>query len=155
MIVLSSFGEKKTPDTIYSFILVLVKIHLCVQFYFVFKDILIFTLLSYIFVVKVTENTHRYLKDVEMREEGGTPAIIESVRAGLVFQLKSAVGVARIADRDQHLLRYSFSQKHLFTYNASWKKFSSLVSSLYLLSFWMIQYPINALLSLDQPMRNG
>ena len=27
------------------------------------------------------------------REEGGTPAIIESIRAGLVFQLKEAVGI--------------------------------------------------------------
>ena len=38
--------------------------------------------------VQVTHNSHRYLKEVEMREEGGTPAIVESIRAGLVFQLK-------------------------------------------------------------------
>ena len=31
--------------------------------------------------------------DIEHREEGGTPAIVESIRAGLVFQLKAAVGV--------------------------------------------------------------
>src|SRR5450432_545362 len=31
---------------------------------------------------------HRYLQDPTHREEGGTPAIIESIRAGLVFQLK-------------------------------------------------------------------
>ena len=30
--------------------------------------------------------------DIEHREEGGTPAIVESIRAGLVFQLKEAVG---------------------------------------------------------------
>jgi selenocysteine lyase/cysteine desulfurase len=35
---------------------------------------------------------HRYLTDPVHREEGGTPAIIESIRAGLVFQLKEAVG---------------------------------------------------------------
>jgi selenocysteine lyase/cysteine desulfurase len=34
--------------------------------------------------------------DPEHREEGGTPAIIESIRAGLVFQLKEAVGVETI-----------------------------------------------------------
>ena len=33
-----------------------------------------------------------YLDDVEYREEGGTPAIVESIRAGLAFQLKEAVG---------------------------------------------------------------
>lgn len=38
--------------------------------------------------LQVTHGTHRYLKEVEMREEGGTPAIVESIRAGLVFQLK-------------------------------------------------------------------
>ena len=62
--------------------------------------------LYYFSTRQVTENTHRYLKDIEMREEGGTPAIIESVRAGLVFQLKSAVGVPRIIERDRHILRY-------------------------------------------------
>lgn len=31
---------------------------------------------------------HHYLKDIEAREEGGTPAIIESIRAGLAFQVK-------------------------------------------------------------------
>ena len=31
--------------------------------------------------------------DPAHREEGGTPAIVESIRAGLVFQLKEAVGV--------------------------------------------------------------
>ena len=40
----------------------------------------------------VNPEEHRYLSDPEHREEGGTPAIIESIRAGLVFQLKEAVG---------------------------------------------------------------
>jgi hypothetical protein len=35
---------------------------------------------------------HVYRAEVEHREEGGTPAIVESIRAGLVFQLKEAVG---------------------------------------------------------------
>lgn len=44
---------------------------------------------SYIYCfVQVTENSHRYLKETETREEGGTPSIVESIRAGLVFQLK-------------------------------------------------------------------
>jgi len=42
-----------------------------------------------------------------MREEGGTPAIIESIRAGLVFQLKDAVGTTNIEERDLHFIRYS------------------------------------------------
>lgn len=41
----------------------------------------------------VNPEDHHYLTDPERREEGGTPAIVESIRAGLVFQLKDAVGV--------------------------------------------------------------
>jgi selenocysteine lyase/cysteine desulfurase len=48
---------------------------------------------------------HRYLRDPEQREEGGTPAIIESIRAGLVFQLKEAVGAAAIRAREEEFIR--------------------------------------------------
>lgn len=44
-------------------------------------------------VAYVNPTEHRYIDDPVHREEGGTPAIIESIRAGLVFQLKQAVGV--------------------------------------------------------------
>ncbi|MCA9671200.1 MAG: aminotransferase class V-fold PLP-dependent enzyme [Myxococcales bacterium] len=43
-------------------------------------------------VAYVNKVEHRYLSDPVHREEGGTPAIIESIRAGLVLQLKQAVG---------------------------------------------------------------
>lgn len=46
----------------------------------------------------VNSDKHEYIKDVEHREEGGTPAIVESIRAGLVFQLKEAVGADRIRE---------------------------------------------------------
>ena len=48
---------------------------------------------------------HRYLEDPVAREEGGTPAIVESIRAGLVFALKQAVGTDLIAAREQQLWR--------------------------------------------------
>ena len=44
-------------------------------------------------VTYVNPTEHRYVDDAEHREEAGTPAIVESIRAGLVFQLKQAVGV--------------------------------------------------------------
>jgi selenocysteine lyase/cysteine desulfurase len=47
-------------------------------------------------VAYVNPLEHRYLDDPVHREEGGTPAIIESIRAGMVFQLKQAVGVSTI-----------------------------------------------------------
>jgi selenocysteine lyase/cysteine desulfurase len=52
-------------------------------------------------VAYVNPQEHRYLDDPVHREEGGTPAIIESIRAGLVFQLKEAVGVATIREHEE------------------------------------------------------
>ena len=56
-------------------------------------------------VAYVTPTEHRYLDDIEVREEGGTPAIIESIRAGLVFQLKGAVGAEAIRRREESFIR--------------------------------------------------
>ena len=56
-------------------------------------------------VAYVNTQEHRYLSDPEHREEGGTPAIVESIRAGLVFQLKSAVGEDVIRDREHDFIR--------------------------------------------------
>jgi selenocysteine lyase/cysteine desulfurase len=44
----------------------------------------------------VTPNKHVYTSNIERREEGGTPAIVESVRAGLVFKLQQEVGLDAI-----------------------------------------------------------
>ncbi len=52
-------------------------------------------------VAYVNAQEHRYLSDPEHREEGGTPAIVESVRAGLVFQVKESVGVDLIRAREE------------------------------------------------------
>ncbi len=52
-------------------------------------------------VAYVNPTEHRFLDDPVHREEGGTPAIVESIRAGLVFQLKDAVGVATIKEREE------------------------------------------------------
>jgi selenocysteine lyase/cysteine desulfurase len=56
-------------------------------------------------VAYVNPTEHRYLDDPVHREEGGTPAIIESIRAGLVFQLKQAVGVAAIRAHEESYWR--------------------------------------------------
>jgi selenocysteine lyase/cysteine desulfurase len=53
----------------------------------------------------VNPTEHRYLADPAHREEGGTPAIIESIRAGLVLQLKQAVGSEVIQAREADFVR--------------------------------------------------
>jgi selenocysteine lyase/cysteine desulfurase len=60
-------------------------------------------------VAYVNTADHRYLDDVAQREEGGTPAIIEAVRAGLVFQLKEAVGTETIRGAEERLLARAVS----------------------------------------------
>jgi len=56
-------------------------------------------------VAYVNPSEHRYLDDPAQREEGGTPAIVESIRAGLVFQLKQAVTVDVIRSHEEHYLQ--------------------------------------------------
>ena len=56
-------------------------------------------------VAYVNPEEHLYLADPEHREEGGTPAIVESIRAGLVFQLKNAVGVDVIRAHEHDFVR--------------------------------------------------
>jgi selenocysteine lyase/cysteine desulfurase len=51
----------------------------------------------------VDPSGHQYVSDPVKREEGGTPAIVESIRAGLVFALKEAVGVPLIQHNENEL----------------------------------------------------
>ena len=60
-------------------------------------------------VAYVSAESYDYLEDPVHREEGGTPAIIESIRAGLVFQLKHAVGTDAIRQREEHFIRRAIS----------------------------------------------
>ena len=53
----------------------------------------------------VNPEEHRYLDDPEHREEGGTPDIVGSIRAGLVFRLKQEVGPDFIRSREEVLIR--------------------------------------------------
>ena len=53
----------------------------------------------------VTNEDHKYLKEVELREESGTPAIVESIRAGLVMKLKKSVSSEQILKREHDLMK--------------------------------------------------
>ena len=55
-------------------------------------------------VAYVSGVEHSYFKDIVLREEGGTPEIIGSIRAGLVFQLKGAVGADAIMKREHQFI---------------------------------------------------
>ncbi|MCO4763459.1 MAG: aminotransferase class V-fold PLP-dependent enzyme [Myxococcales bacterium] len=53
----------------------------------------------------VNSTEHQYLSHLEHREEGGTPDILGAIRAGLVFQLKQAVGHDEIRNRERVFIR--------------------------------------------------
>jgi selenocysteine lyase/cysteine desulfurase len=53
----------------------------------------------------VNPDHHRYLDDIEHREEGGTPNIIGAIRCGLVFALKEAVGESVIREKEEDFIR--------------------------------------------------
>jgi selenocysteine lyase/cysteine desulfurase len=56
-------------------------------------------------ILFVSPKGQTYHPAPEIREEGGTPAIVESIRAGVVFALKEAVGAAEIRRREDDFAR--------------------------------------------------
>ncbi|WP_410604683.1 aminotransferase class V-fold PLP-dependent enzyme [Amycolatopsis sp. lyj-90] len=56
-------------------------------------------------VTYVNSTVHHYVTDAAHREEGGTPAVVESIRAGLAFGLQQAIGAQTVHDREQSFLR--------------------------------------------------
>ncbi len=64
-------------------------------------------------VAFVNPNDHDYLTNIEHREEGGTPDIVGAIRAGLIFQLKDAVGFNEINARE-----HRFVHKAIDVWNA-------------------------------------
>ena len=64
-------------------------------------------------VLYVTPEHQTYHPDPALREEGGTPGIVESIRAGLAFRLKEEVGAETIQQLEE-----SFVQQAL----ASWSR---------------------------------
>jgi selenocysteine lyase/cysteine desulfurase/CRP-like cAMP-binding protein len=55
-------------------------------------------------ILFVTPDRHAYHPDPIVREEGGTPPIVESIRAGLAFALKEAVGTDTIQRHEDELV---------------------------------------------------
>ena len=58
----------------------------------------------------VNPSEHSYVACPIRREEGGTPDIVGSIRAGLVFQLKAAVGAEAIREREHRFIRQAIDR---------------------------------------------
>ncbi len=53
---------------------------------------------------------HIYLDDIELREDGGTPGFLQTIRTALAIQLKEKMGVEKILAREHELNDYIFGQ---------------------------------------------
>jgi selenocysteine lyase/cysteine desulfurase len=47
---------------------------------------------------------YKYVDDIEVREDGGTPGFLQSIRASLALELKTKMGVENILNREKELL---------------------------------------------------
>lgn len=53
-------------------------------------------------------NQHRYHEDIEAREDGGTPGVLQLLRAALAVRLKETMGVERMAQREREIVEHVF-----------------------------------------------
>ncbi|MEH6443641.1 MAG: aminotransferase class V-fold PLP-dependent enzyme [Oceanospirillaceae bacterium] len=61
-------------------------------------------------VMFVTPQTHTFIDNIERREEGGTPSIVESIRAGLVFNLQQQIGTEKIESLEHGYIQRAMQQ---------------------------------------------
>ncbi len=52
---------------------------------------------------------HRFVSSIEAREDGGTPAFLQSIRASLAIKLKEEMGVEYILNREKQLMIIAFN----------------------------------------------
>lgn len=57
---------------------------------------------------------HKYIEEIEAREDGGTPAFLQTIKVALCFQLKKQMGIDNMFRREHELLEMV------------WKKFDNL-----------------------------
>jgi len=53
---------------------------------------------------------HRYVTNIEAREDGGTPAFLQTIRVALCIKLKNEMGTAKIKAREEEILHTIFSR---------------------------------------------
>lgn len=55
-------------------------------------------------------NEYQYIDDIETREDGGTPAFLQTIRAALTLKLKEAMGTEKILQREHELAEKVFAE---------------------------------------------
>ena len=53
---------------------------------------------------------HKYIDDIEDREDGGTPGFLQTIKTALAIKLKEQMGVSNILDREHELISKVFEE---------------------------------------------
>lgn len=53
---------------------------------------------------------HKYLNDIEAREDGGTPGFLQAIKTALTIKLKEQMGAKNILEREDELLKVAFER---------------------------------------------
>ncbi len=53
---------------------------------------------------------HKYIDNIEDREDGGTPGFLQVIKTALAIQLKEKMGVANILEREKEIVKYIFKE---------------------------------------------
>jgi selenocysteine lyase/cysteine desulfurase len=91
-------------------------------------------------------NKYKYVDSIEVREDGGTPGFLQTIKAALAIQLKEKMGVENIIAREKQLLEIAFpllrklKGVHILADN--------LQERLGILSFWVEDIHFNLLVKL-------
>ena len=52
----------------------------------------------------------KFINNIEIREDGGTPAFLQTIKAALCIELKEQMGVDKIAEREEQLIEIAFRE---------------------------------------------
>lgn len=53
---------------------------------------------------------HKYIDNIEDREDGGTPGFLQVIKTALAIQLKEEMGIENILEREHEIVNYIFSE---------------------------------------------
>jgi selenocysteine lyase/cysteine desulfurase len=53
---------------------------------------------------------YKFVDNIEAREDGGTPGFLQAIKTALCLQLKDEMGVEKIGEREEHLVKIIFKE---------------------------------------------
>lgn len=53
---------------------------------------------------------HRFISNIEQREDGGTPGFLQAIKAALCIKLKNEMGVEKMQAREEQLIKTAFTE---------------------------------------------